>query len=133
MALAGRRANARIVLILAVSLFFYGWWDWRFVPLLLGSIAVNYVLGGRLQRCVSDGRQRAADVALTVGVVFDLLVLGVLKYLQFVLGNIDAVTGANWTIIHLVLPLGISFWTFEQISYLVDLRRGLHFRRNPLH
>ena len=132
MALAGHRTNVRIVLILAVSLFFYGWWDWRYVPLLLGSIAANYVLGGRLQRCVSDGRQQAANVVLTVGIVFDLLVLGVFKYLHFVLGNIDALTGADWTITHLVLPLGISFWTFEQISYLVDLRRGARYQRDLL-
>lgn len=73
MAVAGDPTNVRIVLILAVSLFFYGWWDWRFVPLLLGSIAVNYGLGGLLQRCVSDGRQHAAYVMLTVGIVLFVL------------------------------------------------------------
>jgi D-alanyl-lipoteichoic acid acyltransferase DltB (MBOAT superfamily) len=132
MAVVGHRTESRIALILAVSLFFYGWWDWRYLPLLLGSTTVNYLLGARIQHCVVDERLRLADIALATGVTVNLLVLGTFKYLNFFVNNIEAVTGANWTFANLVLPLGISFWTFEQIGFLVDVRRGTHYHPHPL-
>jgi D-alanyl-lipoteichoic acid acyltransferase DltB (MBOAT superfamily) len=132
MAVVGHRTQYRILLIIAVSLFFYAWWDWRLLPLLLGSIAINYLLGARIQHCVAAGRHRRADAALVVGVTANLLVLGSFKYLNFFVANIDALTGADWTVAHLILPLGISFWTFEQIGFLVDLRRGAHYHPDPI-
>src|SRR5579871_3602179 len=130
-AIIGRSANARIALILAVSLFFYAWWDWRMLPLLIASIATNYLLGQRLQRLVVRNDEHAADVTLIIGVVLNLLVLGAFKYLHFFIANVNALTGTNWNLVHLVLPLGISFWTFEQISFLMDLRRGAHYEVHP--
>jgi D-alanyl-lipoteichoic acid acyltransferase DltB (MBOAT superfamily) len=132
MALVGRRMRNRIILMLLVSLFFYAWWDWRFLPLLIGSISVNFLLGSSIRRCVARNRECAATVALTLGVTLNLLLLGGFKYLHFLLANINAVTAGDWTMVHLVLPLGISFWTFEQIGFLVDLRRGAHYRPEPL-
>jgi D-alanyl-lipoteichoic acid acyltransferase DltB (MBOAT superfamily) len=131
MAAAGHRTVRRIVLILIVSLFFYGWWDWRFLPLLTSSIAVNYLLGCAIRRCVARDRQPAASMALATGIALNLLLLGTFKYLPFALANIDAAAGTDWTIAHLVLPLGISFWTFEQIGFLIDLRRGAHYPPEP--
>jgi alginate O-acetyltransferase complex protein AlgI len=133
MAMAGRRAEHRVILLLAVSLFFYGWWDWRLLPLLIGSITVNYLIGGGIKRLVLRGEQRAARGMLAIGVAFNLLILGTFKYLHFVMTNVNAVADTDWTVVHLVLPLGISFWTFEQISFLVDLRRGAGYRLHPLH
>jgi alginate O-acetyltransferase complex protein AlgI len=132
MTIVAHSANGRIILILLVSLFFYGWWDWRLLPLLLGSITVNYLLGSHIRHCVAAGREHAAGTALATGVTFNLLVLGAFKYLQFALANVEALTGANWTIAHFVLPLGISFWTFEQMGFLADLRRGANYHFDPL-
>jgi D-alanyl-lipoteichoic acid acyltransferase DltB (MBOAT superfamily) len=128
----GHRTQSRIVLILIASLFFYAWWDWRFLPLLIGSIAFNYLSGCGIQRCAGQGRERGARVILALGVTLNLLLLVAFKYLHFVLANITALTGADWAVVHLVLPLGISFWTFEQIGFLVDLRRGVRYRLDPL-
>jgi alginate O-acetyltransferase complex protein AlgI len=132
MAIVGRSATSRMVLILAVSLFFYAWWDWRLLPLLIGSITVNYLLGGHIQRLVGHGNQRAAGIALGYGVAFNLMILGAFKYLHFFMANVNALAGTDWTLVHIILPLGISFWTFEQIGFLVDLRRGANYRLQPL-
>jgi D-alanyl-lipoteichoic acid acyltransferase DltB (MBOAT superfamily) len=132
MALVGRHATSRTILLLAVSLFFYAWWDWRLLPLLIGSITTNYLLGVCIRRLVRRPDHRAAGHVLAVGITFDLLVLGFFKYLLFVTTNVDMLTGKDWTVVRLVLPLGISFWTFEQISFLVDLKRGAAYRLHPL-
>ncbi len=68
MAAVGHRTQSRIVLILFVSLFFYACWDWRFLPLLIGSITVNYLFGSGIRCCVGQGRERAANVILALGV-----------------------------------------------------------------
>lgn len=113
------------VLALA-SLVFYGWWDVRFLPLLLGSMLVNFILG----RAIEAARTRppAARLWLIVGVVFNLGLLGVFKYTDFLLGSLAAVSGTDLPLLGLVLPIGISFFTFQQIAYLVDVRQGLSER-----
>lgn len=112
---AGRPAVRRWLLI-GASVFFYGWWDPRLVPLLLGSIAVNWAFA----RLYGPGRRGLVPL----GVALNLGVLGVFKYADFFAGTVAAVTGAGHDPWNIVLPLGISFFTFQQISYLVDLRRG---------
>lgn len=110
---------ARCVLILA-SLFFYSWWDVRNLPILLGSILVNYILAGRIQQ--SEGKGRKAW--LTAGIVFDLGLLGYFKYTAFAVETVNSLLQTGFAVPHIVLPLGISFFTFTQIAYLVDSYRG---------
>lgn len=110
--------------LLIASFCFYAWWDVRFVPLLGGSILVNYVLGGAIATAVRESRPRSADAYLVLGLSADLGVLGVFKYAHFFLANFDYVAGTNYTVGAILLPLGISFFTFEQIGFLVDQRRG---------
>lgn len=110
---------ARCVLILA-SLFFYSWWDVRNLPILLGSILVNYILAGRIQQ--SKGKERKAW--LTAGIVFDLGLLGYFKYTAFAVETVNSLLQTEFAVPHIVLPLGISFFTFTQIAYLVDSYRG---------
>jgi D-alanyl-lipoteichoic acid acyltransferase DltB (MBOAT superfamily) len=110
--------RARLWALTLASFAFYGWWDLRFLPLLVAAITLNWGLGHLYMRL---GRPRWLIVA---GVVFHLALLGFFKYANFFADAVAAVTGAGhqrWTI---VLPLAISFFTFQQISYLVDLRRG---------
>src|SRR4051794_23472236 len=106
------------------SLFFYAWWDVRFLPLLLSSITVNYIVGIIVFCRVSNGRQSAAGRWMTAAIAFNLGVLGFFKYSYFTLENLNTVFGTDFTLVNIILPLGISFFTFEQISFLVDVRRG---------
>ena len=114
--LLGRRPFAAQVWLTVASLFFYGWWNPWHLPLILGSIAFNFVIASWL-------RKRAARPVLALGIAANLAVLGVFKYTDFFLANVARVAGDAPPLLHLALPLGISFFTFTQIAYLVDVYR----------
>ena len=137
--LISKRSHALGTLwLVAASLFFYGWWDVRYVPLLCASIGFNYLVGGRIERlaaghAITPGEHVASDVPhaaarkgwLAFGIVINVLLLGYFKYMDFFLGTMNALAGANlFDLPHIVLPLGISFFTFTQTAYLVDAYRG---------
>lgn len=109
--------RARLWVLLLASLLFYSWWDVRFLPLLLVTGLVNWGLAQAY-------RQRARDGLIWVGVLFNLLVLGSFKYTNFLLATAFGLASVPFTPWSIVLPLGVSFFTFQQISYLLDLRRG---------
>ena len=111
------RVRARQVVLVAASLVFYGWWDVRFVPLLVGLTLVNWLL-------VRGYAWRRGDAWLVAGVVMNLGVLATCKYADFAADSLAALVGMTHRPWGIVLPLGISFFTFQKISYLVDLRRG---------
>ncbi|MHB8528243.1 MAG: MBOAT family O-acyltransferase [Caulobacteraceae bacterium] len=118
---------AKVVLALA-SLAFYALARPRDLPLLVGSVAFNYVVGTLIQRAFAGGRPGAVRLWLWLGVAADLALLGWFKYADFVAGNIAAVfhtTGLP----PIALPLAISFFTFQNIAWLVDQSRG---RAGPL-
>ena len=120
--LAGRRsALAAIAFLAAASLFFYGWWNPRYLLLLAGSVSFNYLVGRRLAR--NPARARGDQAMLWLGVAGNLTVLGAFKYASFFAVNANALAGFSLPIPHIVLPLGISFFTFTQIAYLVDAYR----------
>ncbi|GIO35351.1 peptidoglycan O-acetyltransferase [Paenibacillus antibioticophila] len=103
------------------SLFFYSWWSIKSLPLMLASIAFNYIMG----RSISHAKkQKSRKLLLTLAIVGDLLLLGYYKYADFLITNVNALTDAHISLLHLALPLGISFFTFTQIAYLVDAYRG---------
>jgi alginate O-acetyltransferase complex protein AlgI len=108
-----------IVVLLAASLAFYGYWDPRYLALLLASITVNYLVSLAIAR--SKTRK---TILLAVGLSFNLLVLAWFKYAFFFYSNFFWYFAKLDLVARLVLPLGISFFTFEQIAYLVDVRRG---------
>jgi alginate O-acetyltransferase complex protein AlgI len=112
---------AQVWLTLA-SIVFYGLSDWRFVPLLLASIGWNFAVGGKLAERHARALPPGALLALGIGV--NLLALVYFKYSNFILENLKAVTGWPATSTGLPLPVGISFYTFTQIAYLVDAGRG---------
>lgn len=126
----GRRAA--ISGLIAASLFFYGWWDPRFLPVLLGSVFFNYAIGTSL---ADSGRLSAATrrLLLTLGIISNLLLLGYFKYFDFFIINLNAVTGLAISERNIVLPLAISFFTFQQIAYLVDTWKGETRELNFLH
>jgi D-alanyl-lipoteichoic acid acyltransferase DltB (MBOAT superfamily) len=108
---------ARLWFLLVASLIFYSYWDWRFTPLLVGSIIVNWLAA---RAYFAYGKR----VVLTAAVVANLVCLGIFKYLGFFESIVFESTGWNPSLARLALPLGISFFTFHHIIYLVDLMRG---------
>lgn len=108
---------AKLWLALA-SLVFYGWWNIRYIPLILLSILFNYILG----RQMHSGRLRPR-ILLISGLTANLLLLGYYKYADFLISSWNGLTGGSVASLHLLLPLGISFFTFTQIAYLVDTYR----------
>jgi alginate O-acetyltransferase complex protein AlgI len=118
----GRLGNlAPVVWLALASLAFYSASNWQFVPLLIASVAFNYVIGLLLIAKPLGPTARLA--ALTVGIAGDLLVLGTFKYAGFLAANLNAVFAAGLTV-NILLPVGISFYTFTQIAFLVDAYRG---------
>jgi len=118
--LLGRLGSGVAISVLGLaSLFFYAWWDVRFLPVLLASVLANYAIG----RWICLQRAQAPRI-LFLGVAFNLGLLGFYKYADFFLGSFNAVTGNELPLPGVILPLGISFFTFTQIAFLVDTARG---------
>jgi alginate O-acetyltransferase complex protein AlgI len=115
-----RRQPVWRAFILLASYVFYGWWDWRFVFLLAASTVVNHVLAVAIYRAPSV---TARKVALGLAVAFDLGILVYFKYTDFFLSSVDNVVGTSW-LTNVTLPVGVSFYTFMAISYVVDTYRG---------
>ncbi|QHC96983.1 MULTISPECIES: MBOAT family O-acyltransferase [unclassified Pseudomonas] len=120
------------VWLVAVSLFFYAYWDVHYLPLILGSIFLNFAIGTGLaqaHKASLDDIKKShhainRKVVLTTGIVANLVLLGYFKYTDFLIDNVNAVFGTHYAIQHILLPLAISFFTFTQIVYLVDSYRG---------
>jgi len=103
------------------SLFFYAWGEPKFVLVMIASILMNWIIG--LVIGLDDRREGRARAALTAGVILNLLVIFVFKYLMFTIGNINLLFGLDIRIPVIELPIGISFFTFQSMSYLIDVYR----------
>jgi alginate O-acetyltransferase complex protein AlgI len=118
---AGQGTLARAWLVLA-SLFFYGWWNPSYLPLIVASLLFNNAMGLLVSaRALSPGARR---MVLAGGVAGNLAALGWFKYANFFVDNLHIAFGVEWTLAPIELPLAISFFTFQQIAYLVDAWRG---------
>lgn len=122
-----RWRTARKVWLSLASLFFYGYWKVEYVPLLLLSIGFNFTIAELLTRWRG---KPAAHRTLIVGVAVNLLLLGYYKYTNFIVSTFGLVVRHEFTRFDIILPLAISFFTFTQIGYLVDVSRDpkLHYR-----
>ena len=113
------------VWLVVASLFFYAYWNVAYLPLLIFSIAFNYAVGNALapkQKSVSSRNFRL--LILAVSIAANLFLLGYFKYANFFIQNFNSAFNTNYLFSQLLLPLGISFFTFTQIAYLVDTFRG---------
>jgi D-alanyl-lipoteichoic acid acyltransferase DltB (MBOAT superfamily) len=120
--------RASVTFLLVASFAFYARWSLPHLMLLLGSIAANYLLG----RLAAEGPGEAARRwAMHVAIAFNLSLIFWFKYFDFAASNAAALTGLDYTFFNLVLPLGISFYTFQQIAYVVDCRRTGACEKNP--
>ena len=116
------KRNMTVLWLVAASFFFYGWWDIRYVAILIGSVAANYGLGILLVR--GNLAHAVRKAVLVLGLIINLALLGWFKYSFFIVENFNAVTGSNLYFIKVALPLGISFFTFQQVAFLVDAYRN---------
>lgn len=106
------------------SLFFYAYWNISYLPIMLISVGANYYIGEEIQRSLSN-RQRAKTL-LWVGIILNLANIGYYKYANFFVTSWNQLFHTEWSISEISLPLAISFYTFTQIAYLVDVYRGEH-------
>jgi len=115
----------RRVLIFVGSFVFYGWWDWRFCFFLIGASTIDYTLALRIQEASDRGRKWRW---LLISLTSNLGLLAVFKYAGWAVRNVNAALGLTLPVPEIPLPLGISFFTFQAMSYTIDVYRG-HF--NP--
>jgi len=119
--------------LFASSLFFYGWWNPAYVSLLIGSVLFNFAMGSAISLEHQRGRLMRAKGLLIAAVSGDLALLAYYKYANFFLTNANQLLGTQWHLEDVILPLGISFFTFTQIAFLVDAYRGEVKERNFIH
>lgn len=107
------------VYLLGMSLWFYGYFNGRYLLIILASILVNYIVYRNMSRTM-----RYKKLIFACGLVFDIGLLLYYKYMDFFISNINAAFSTDFNLLHIVLPLGISFFTFQQISFIVDAYKG---------
>ena len=118
----GLKETSKLFLVLS-SLFFYSWWNISYLPIILSSMFFNYIVGVLL----SKGRIKSSagrKSVLIFGIAANVALLAYFKYADFLISNFNTLFHAKYGLLHLALPLAISFFTFQQIAYLVDSYRG---------
>ena len=125
-----KRQESRNLILLIASLIFYAWGEPKFVLIMLMSIAANYYFGILVDQNRETKKVKRYLVAM---IIFNLSIMGIFKYLGFAVQTFNDVTGFGLTVPQIALPIGISFFTFQSISYVIDVYRG-HGKvlKNPL-
>jgi len=119
--------------LLFASLFFYSWWNVRYLPLILSSILFNYTIGGLLVEYEERPIKGISKKAIFLfGLTANILLLCWFKYMDFFIGTSNDLLGTQMPLLKIILPLGISFFTITQIAFLVDAYEGLVEERNLL-
>ena len=129
--------RASIVWLTFASLFFYSYWNIMYLPLLLLSIGFNYTISGFMLKAQEKARLGnmlflSNKKLLYIALIFNISLLCFFKYMDFFIKNVNLVFGSDIGLLHIVLPLGISFFTITQIAFLVDCYEGLVKERNPI-
>lgn len=117
-----KNIRTKNIVLLCFSLFFYAWGEPKYVLLLVGESFVDYVLARVIEKYRDD--KTKARLALAAACVVDLGLLCIFKYLTFILENIKNLTGSSGDVLQIALPIGISFYTFQLLSYVIDVYRG---------
>jgi alginate O-acetyltransferase complex protein AlgI len=115
-----RLTIASEVFLIVASLFFYSWWNIIYLPLILFSMSFNYAIGSS----ITQETKVSKKTLLIIGIITNVALLGYFKYYDFFIENVNFVFNTHIALLHLTLPLGISFFTFQQIAYLVDSYKG---------
>lgn len=112
------------LVLFVLSLFFYAWGEPVYVVLMLFSTVVDYIHGLLVEKFKKEGKMRYAKLVVASSAVINLSLLGFFKYADFIINNINAITGLSISPLNLALPIGISFYTFQTMSYTIDVYRG---------
>jgi alginate O-acetyltransferase complex protein AlgI len=119
-----RSPPVAVAVLIIASYVFYGWWEPALLILLAVSTAFNFGIGYLLTEVVEHKRKKLARIILAFGVGGDLALLGYYKYADFFIANLDTLAGGNIALPAIALPIGISFYTFTQIAFIVDAAQG---------
>nr|WP_309098531.1 MBOAT family protein [Fredinandcohnia onubensis] len=120
----------RNILLLLFSLFFYAWGEPKYVLLMIFSIIMNYIFGLIVDKLESKSALKKA--VLVLAIIGNLLIIGYYKYINFIVDNINQLLGLSIHIEEVPLPIGISFFTFQALSYVIDVyRKDSHVQKNP--
>lgn len=114
----------RNTILLFMSLLFYAWGEPRYVLVMISSIAVNYFAGRLIDHYRKSKNLKHAKRILVVSIGINLLILGFFKYTDFMIQLINHTSGMNYPLLKIALPIGVSFYTFQAISYTIDVYRG---------
>ena len=114
-----KRYDLSLAFLIGMSLWFYGYFDIHYLYIIILSIAINYLISFLIKKI-----EKLKKIFLITGLVCNLVLLGYFKYFDFFVSNINAVFKTDFALKHIVLPLGISFFTLQQISYIVDRYKG---------
>ena len=127
-----KRRKLSNFILTAASILFYAWGEPVFVLIMLGSIVINWAFGLAVQKNLEKNKSKA-KLAVGLSVVTDLSILFVFKYLTFILENFNLLFNKNINTLNIALPIGISFFTFQAMSYVIDVYRGKgEAQKNPL-
>jgi len=133
--IAARSHRLAALWLAAASLFFYGWWNPQFVLLLLASIGFNFAMGHAIGHAVNQksAQKHRAKSLMATAITCNLLLLGYFKYTNFFINTANGLLGEHLALANIILPLGISFFTFTQIAFIVDVYRGIAREYNFIH
>jgi alginate O-acetyltransferase complex protein AlgI len=109
--------NLAMIWLVGASLYFYSFWNLNYLPLIIISVIVNFITGTYLTNSTNERRRK---IVLTLGITFNVILLGYYKYMDFFISTTNSLFATNLPLLKLALPLAISFFTFQQIAYLVD-------------
>ncbi|MEL6867943.1 MAG: MBOAT family protein, partial [Bacteroidota bacterium] len=117
------KGRARLMLCLAASYFFYSWWDWRFLSLIITSTLIDYLVGLRLE---GEEDQSQRKRLLVISMVVNLGFLAFFKYFNFFVDSFETMmlsmgVEPSWNTLNIILPVGISFYNFQSMSYTIDV------------
>ena len=118
------RSTLLIMWLVAASLFYYGWWNPYYVALVVLSIVFNYSIGRGIVATRALGKPAVTKAIVASGIIANLGVLGYYKYANFFIDSLNSVAASDYHLAKIILPIGISFFTFQQIAFLVDSGRG---------
>lgn len=124
--LLARRLKWQNLLVVVASYVFYGWWDWRFLLLIAFTSACSYAFGLLISRSLNEGKERKACWFNALNVVVNIAILALFKYHNFFVESLIGLfpsIGADRLLLNLILPVGISFYTFQALSYTIDVYR----------
>lgn len=123
-AVPSKYIGARNAVLLIASLVFYGWGEPKYILVMFFSIAFNFIFGIVTEKVLVRGGKKSARAPLAACVLGNIIILGFFKYTDFIIETVNDIAGSDFSLLKIALPIGISFYTFQTMSYVIDVYRG---------